>query len=307
MAIKTQVRLFLPYLKKTWFFYFPFIALILFSNYRLPNIRVIPVPLQVAPFMGMMPNSVPINKTLRKLLYLEAQQVKPPVKIPVVSILKKARVAIIIDDVGYDRTIIQEIAKIPIPLTWAFLPYTPYEKECLQVAKANGIKIILHLPLESLHPLINPGPGVIKHNWSEAEIGQQLDRDLDTVPGAIGMNNHMGSLGTQDPHLMACLMKIIRQKKLFFIDSMTTAKSVAGKYALEYQVPFAKRRVFIDNSSDENSKKAALRELLGIALKEGTAIGIAHVKAGNATVIIEMLPEFIKAGVEFVPVSDLVR
>jgi polysaccharide deacetylase 2 family uncharacterized protein YibQ len=301
-----QFKPLFPHLKRTLFFYFLLMALILFSNYRLPSIKVTSAP-QATPLMDIKNSSFFINKDLRELLYLEAQRVKPPVKIPVVSILKKAKVAIIIDDVGYDRIIIQEIAKLPIPLTWSFLPYTPYEKECLAEAKEHGFGIILHLPLEPLNKAINPGPGVIRHDWNEAEIEIQLNRNLETVPGAVGMNNHMGSLGTQDPHLMACLMKIIHKKRLFFIDSMTTAKSVAGKYALEYQVPFAKRRVFIDNSVDENSKKAALRELLRIALKDGFAIGIAHVKTGNAAVINEMLPEFHKAGIEFVPVAELVK
>jgi polysaccharide deacetylase 2 family uncharacterized protein YibQ len=246
----------------------------------------------------------------QRLSDFEEFQYKEPSLMPIINkpiVSNKVKVAIIIDDVGYNLFLIREIAKIPIPLTWAFLPYTPYVKECLLEAQIHSIEIMLHLPLEPLDPTRIPGPGLIRHDWSEAEIEAQLNRDLDAVPGAVGLNNHMGSLGTQDPHLMACLMRSIRKKNLFFIDSRTSPNSVAEQYALEYQVPFAKRRVFIDNDGDINSKKAALRELIKIALKDGSAIGIAHVKDGNAAVITEMLPEFTKAGIEFVLVSGIVK
>ncbi len=294
---------------------FPVIYLLLagcifLSNYRLPDKTVPTVSYQATLKNDKFHNYLLVDLISDRLLNREETNNKKILSPPFVTkplISKKAKVAIIIDDVGYNPSILREIAKIPIPLTGAFLPYTPYLKECLKEATVHGFEIMLHLPLEPLDPSHNPGPGLIRHNWSEAEIERQLTRDLDAVPGAKAINNHMGSLGTQDPYLMACLMKIIHTKKLFFIDSRTTAKSVAEKYALEYQVPFAKRRVFIDNDDNPTSKKAALRELLKIALRDGSAIGIAHGKDGNATVITEMLPEFIHAGIEFVLVSELVK
>jgi polysaccharide deacetylase 2 family uncharacterized protein YibQ len=297
-------------LKKTLFIYLPFIGCILFLNYRLPDNLVPTGPSRTTPLNHEFHNSFLDDPDWRRLLNFDEFHGENPWITPLVPkppVPEKAKVAIIIDDVGYDRSLIREIAKIPIPLTWAFLPYTPYIRECLREAAAHNCEIMLHLPLEPLDQTHNPGPGVIRHNWSDAEIEQQFNRDLDEVPGAIGLNNHMGSLGTQDPRLMGYLMKIIQQKGLFFIDSMTSPKSVAEKYAREYQVPFAKRRVFIDNDADPNLKKAALRQLIEIALKDGSAIGIAHVKDGNAAIITEMLPEFLKAGIEFVPVSQLVK
>jgi polysaccharide deacetylase 2 family uncharacterized protein YibQ len=282
--------------------YLPLAGCILLSNFPLPNSVIPAVSYQATPFLsgGAKPPSL--------LNFTEFNQERTRssmrlTKTPAVS--QKAIVAIIIDDVGYNLSIIREIAKIPIPLTWAFLPFTPYTKESLKIAQNHDFTIMLHLPLEPLDRKHNPGPGVIRDNWSEAEIEAQLNKNLEAIPGAIGLNNHMGSFGTQDPHLMACLMRIIKKKGMFFIDSVTSSKSVAEKYAMQYQVPFAKRNVFIDNDDDTGSKKAALQELIKIALKDGSAIGIAHVKDGNAEIITEMLPDFTKAGIEFVPVSEL--
>jgi polysaccharide deacetylase 2 family uncharacterized protein YibQ len=216
------------------------------------------------------------------------------------------RVAIIIDDIGYCRKPADEMLKIPAKLTWAILPFAPYSAEYLEAAKAHGCEIILHLPLEPVDHRQNPGPGEIIKEWSRDQIIGQLNKDLNTVYGAVGINNHMGSAGTQDDRLMEILMREIKQRKLFFVDSMTGADSVAQRYAGIYRVPFAKRKVFIDNEPDLESKKAALRELIHLAVRDGAAIGIAHAREGSAQAITEMLPEFIKAGVEIVPVSELV-
>lgn len=217
------------------------------------------------------------------------------------------RVALIIDDVGYQKEAADELLKIPAHLTWAILPFTPYSEVYRKAARDHGFEIILHLPLEPEGRQWNPGPGAIMRDWATDRIRDQFDTDLKAVPGVVGINNHMGSAGTRDQRLMGILMEEMKQRKLFFVDSMTDARSVAEKYAEKDQVPFAKRRVFIDNEPDPESQTAALRKLIKLALKEGAAIGIAHARPGIARTIAGMLPEFQKAGVEIVPVSELVQ
>jgi Uncharacterized protein conserved in bacteria len=226
---------------------------------------------------------------------------KPP------HIQKHARVAIIIDDVGYVTAAADAMLTVPAPLTFSILPFGPYSRKYADAAKERGFEIILHLPLEPMDSKINPGPGLIKRDWTEEQIDNQLSADLEQVPWAIGINNHEGSAGTSDDRLMGILMKEIKRRQLFFVDSMTTAKSVAEKYARLNGLPFARRHVFIDNQKDLASKEAALRELIRIALRDGQAIGIAHVRENSADAIKEMLPEFVKAGIEIVPVSELVK
>ncbi len=245
-----------------------------------------------APVPTVKPSPVP---TLRPQI--------PPVR-------RRARVAIIIDDVGFVRAPADAMLQVPARLTWSVLPFTPYALEYIGKAKERGFEIMLHLPLEPLNKAANPGPGLIRREWPEEQILTQLDADIKQVPGLAGINNHMGSAGTYDDRLMDILLKAIKERQLFFIDSNTgdpAHPSVAAKYARKYNVPFAKRRVFIDDSSDYQAKLAALRQLLKLALKEGEAIGIGHVRSGTPEAIIEVLPEFIKAGVAIVPASELVR
>lgn len=230
--------------------------------------------------------------------------VEPPKELPVIS---KPRVALIIDDVGSVRKAADAMLQVPARLTWAILPFTRYAAEYAEAARERGFEVILHLPLEPMDLKNNPGPGLIKRNWSDAAIVEQLEANLNQVPGAVGINNHMGSAGTADERLMDLLMGEIKARGLYFVDSMTTDKSVGESLARRHQVRFKKRHVFIDNLSDLESKKQALRELIRIALKEGEAIGIGHVRNGTAEAIIEMLPEFEKAGIELVTVSELFR
>ncbi|NLY76244.1 MAG: divergent polysaccharide deacetylase family protein [Firmicutes bacterium] len=229
---------------------------------------------------------------------------EPPRDLPA---LKKPRVAIIIDDVGYVKKAADSMLKVPARLTWAVLPFTPYASEYVEAAKERGFEIMLHLPLEPLDHNANPGPGLIKTDWPEEEIIKQFEANLDQAPGAVGVNNHMGSAGTADERLMDLLMGQIKAKGLYFVDSMTTDHSAGEAAARRHQTPYKKRDVFIDNLPDPDSKKRALRELIKIALVKGEAIGIGHVRNGTAEAIMEMLPEFEKAGIEIVPVSELFK
>lgn len=234
--------------------------------------------------------------------------VSPNVPVPDPPVVKrKARVSIIIDDVGFVKGPADKMLEVPAPLTWAFLPMSPYGKMYEEAARKRGFEIMLHLPLEPYNTAENPGPGLIKRDWTEEEIIRQLDLNLGSVPSARGVNNHMGSAGTSDPRLMDILMAELKRRNLYFVDSYTSNRSVAKAAARKYQVPFGQRHIFIDHYDSYEAKKKALQDVIRIALRDGEAIAIGHVRDGTAEAIMEMLPEFTKAGIEIVPVSELVR
>ena len=255
----------------------------------------------------MIPSGAALNHKWPGLVPRLPPAVLPPtVEVPkALPAFKSPRVALIIDDVGSVRKAADAMLQVPARLTWSVMPFTRYAAEYIQSARERGFEVMLHLPLEPLDPKNNPGPGVIKRDWTAEKIVGQLKADLDQIPGAVGLNNHMGSAGTADGRLMDILMREIKKRGLYFVDSMTTDLSVGEKVARSHQVKFKKRDVFIDNLPDPDSKKKALRKLIKIALAKGEAIGIGHVRNGTAEAIIEMLPEFEKAGVDLVTVSEL--
>jgi uncharacterized protein len=223
------------------------------------------------------------------------------------TVVKHPRVAIIIDDVGLIQDLPEEFYKIPAALTWSVLPHCPYTRVCAEAGKSHGFQVLLHLPMDPYRGTKEPGNGFIIKSWLEDRITRQFEEDLAQVPEAVGLNNHMGSTNQEDEFLTAVLMSEVKKKNLFYIDSLTGPYSVARKYARLYQVPFNQRDVFIDHYETTQSKMEALHSLIRIALKTGEAIGIGHVRPGTATAIATMIPEFEKAGVKIVHISELVK
>jgi hypothetical protein len=161
--------------------------------------------------------------------------------------------------------------------------------------------------MEPDNDTIKLGEGGIKIAMSDEEIRQTVTADLASVPGAVGANNHMGSLGTADTRVMRAVLEEMRSRRLFFVDSVTSPRSVAAQVAREMGVPTAARAVFLDNQDDEEYVRGQFRALIAVALARGQAVAIGHVGKVTARVLVSLLPEFDEAGIQLVRISDLVR
>ncbi len=219
---------------------------------------------------------------------------------------KQPKVAIIIDDLGFVRQPTEDFWDLRIPLTFSILPWGKYSQLHAAQALDHNQQIMLHLPLEPIDSAINPGPGAILSIYSSEEVLAQLRLNLQTIPGIIGVNNHMGSKGTQNPELMRLIIKELKNQGLFFIDSMTISSSIAYKIAEEEEVLVAIRDVFLDGEGIESIRFQAKR-LIDKALVQGAAIGIAHARPGVAKELANCLSLFKQAGIELVYVSELVK
>ena len=220
---------------------------------------------------------------------------------------RRHRVAIIFDDAGYGIKAAQEVEAIGRPVTISVLPHLPFSTQIAEEAPQHGMQVILHLPVQPDNRSIALGPGGITVDMADDEIRRTVNDDLGTVPSAVGANNHMGSLGTADPRVMRAVMDVMKTRHLFFVDSMTSSRSVAAKVAREMGVPTAVRAVFLDNEDNEEYVRGQFRALIAIAQSRGDAIAIGHVGKVTARVLVSMLPEFDEAGIQLVRVSDLVH
>ena len=218
-----------------------------------------------------------------------------------------ARVAIIFDDAGYSLSTAREVMALGRPVTMSVLPHLPFSTPIAEEAPAHGVQIILHLPVQPEDPTIPLGPGVITVDMTDQAIRDTVAGDLDTVPHAIGANNHEGSRGTADPRVMHDVISVIEARHLFFVDSVTTPRSVAAVVAREMGVPTAARAVFLDNENTDAYVRAQFHALIQIALSRGQAIAIGHVGKVTAAVLRSMYPEFDEAGIQLVGVSQLVQ
>jgi polysaccharide deacetylase 2 family uncharacterized protein YibQ len=219
-----------------------------------------------------------------------------------------APAAIVIDDLGNERAPAERIASWPEPVAGAVLPGVRFSAECARALARGGKEVLLHLPMEpDRYPAVRPGPGVILRSQSDEDIVRTLEADLATVPGAVGVNNHMGSAATADPRVMRAVAGVLARRGLFFLDSRTTDTTVAERTAEESFVPSAHRRVFLDDVATEPAIRTQLAELVRRARKEGGAIAIGHPYPATLAVLEADLPGLEKRGVKLVKVGELVR
>ena len=217
------------------------------------------------------------------------------------------KVAFIIDDLGYETEVAKKMMELEYPIALSILPFLQYSDFTAEEGKKNNKEIMLHLPMEPNNSDANPGPGVIKSYMSEEEIRQAVRKCILDFSYAIGVNNHMGSKITEDREIMKIVLEEIKGYNLFFIDSMTSKNSIAYEVAQEMGIKSAVRSVFLDNNNDMEYIKGQMLEVQEIALEKGEVIAIGHDRINTFYVLKIMIPELIRAGIEIVPVSELVK
>lgn len=215
------------------------------------------------------------------------------------------KIAIIIDDIGYDKKIAMALCDLDSNITFSVLPFAPFGRVLSEKLYAKGSQLMLHLPMEPIqYPEVNPGPGAILSSMSPDVLLDQLRKNIKDVPHIVGVNNHMGSRLTSHSDQMNQIFSILKKEDLFFIDSRTAAKSQCKSSARLLRLKFAQRDVFLDNVQDSAYITGQFKELIRRAQKHGSAIGIGHpYKATLETLSVE-LPK-LKNRVEIVRASSL--
>jgi polysaccharide deacetylase 2 family uncharacterized protein YibQ len=217
------------------------------------------------------------------------------------------RLAIIIDDLGYDRSAADAVLALGFPLTVSVLPHLPLSGELAEEAQRRGDQVMLHLPMESAADGAKPEDIELRVGMSAAQVDATLAEMLETVPHAAGVNNHQGSRATADAALMQALMPALRQRGLFFVDSRTDAKTVAYEVAERAGVPAASRKVFLDDTA---SREAILKQLnlaARDAQRDGFTIAIGHPRPATIAALAEGVPALEARGIHLVFASELVH
>lgn len=215
-------------------------------------------------------------------------------------------ISIIIDDIGDRYDYGRRALELPGAVTYSILPHTPYARHFALLAHRQGREVMLHLPMQA-ETGNRLGPGGVTLDMSEAEFRSTVRDNLAAVPHARGINNHMGSLLTRHPGHMEWLMSEMHvQGGLFFVDSVTTVRTVAAHVALEHGLPTTRRDVFLDSATDTDSIRRQFARLLAVAQQQGSALAIGHPYPSTLQVLNEVLPQLDALGVRLVPVSQLI-
>ncbi len=216
-------------------------------------------------------------------------------------------VAIVIDDMGVDRTRSLKIVELPGPLTLSLMTYADDLPGWAARARNAGHELMAHLPMEPIDPKENPGPGALKVNMDASSIRRVLAADLDGWSGYVGVNNHMGSRFTKDSVRMAVVMAELKARGLLWLDSKTISDSSGPATAKAAGVPFLERDVFLDNVETVAAVNAQLDLLAAAAKAQGGAIAIGHPHDSTLAALRAWLPGLAARGIALVPVTEVLK
>jgi hypothetical protein len=260
----------------------------------------------------------PVTATAKKPIYEVFPKATPPPsrpdtrpsvpeRLPQLPGERPPLVAIIIDDIGYDRPMANQLMNLNIPMTFSMLPHAPFSQQIMAQARGKGLEIMLHLPMEpNEYPEADPGPGALFATMPPDTLISRLNENLDQFAGVKGVNNHMGSRLSASSEQMRQIFSILKKRGLFYIDSRTAADTVAASSARLLQLPFAERDIFLDHKEDAAFIRNQLTLLIKRAQAQGYAVAIGHPYPATVQVLQEFLPQ-LKTKVSLVQASTVVE
>lgn len=214
------------------------------------------------------------------------------------------RLALVIDDLGRSLADLDPLERLKVPLSYSVLPFEEDTVPVVERLRKQNAEILCHLPMQPQNAE-NPGPGALLDDMPEEQLRQLAAAALDAVPGAVGANNHMGSRLSADAGAMRSVLSVLAERKLFFLDSRTSSRSVGYRTAVALGLPAAERQVFLDDDPDPEAIRQQFRRWLELSRTRGAAIAIGHPHPTTLQVLAEEIPSAQAAGYEFVPVSWL--
>ena len=224
-------------------------------------------------------------------------------------ILKKIKIALLIDDFGYSKGGAVDIflEDLDIPLTISVIPGTPQAKSVAEQAHKSGKEVIIHLPMQPKGKFNPDYKWIILDKMSEEEIKSTMKEAREDIPYAVGLNNHMGSLITSEERPMRALLKAVKEEDLFFVDSRTSPDSIAFALAQEMGVKSTSRQVFLDNEKDIDYIKGQFQQLISSAKEKGKTLGMGHIDITTAQALKEIVASLDERKIELVYVSEIVN
>lgn len=217
-------------------------------------------------------------------------------------------VALVIDDLGYNPNLAEELLKIDLPFTVSILPNLPYTNLISRMAIQKGKEVILHLPMEPYdYPNAHVEDGTLLTSMKDEEIRRLIRKALKGLECAVGANNHMGSRMVEDEEKMRIILDEMKKRGLFFLDSRTSPRSLVYDLAREMGVRTAKRHVFLDVQNNEEYVRKQLDQVAEIALHNSCGIAIGHLQPSTIRALRNHLPDLSKRGIRFVVLSEVME
>ena len=224
------------------------------------------------------------------------------VTLPKIEIEEETRgnIVIIIDDFGYrDDKVSEGFLLLDANLTFAVIPGHHNSKVFAAKAAQRGFEVIVHMPMESTTKTPGEKEYILTTSMTSTEIEKRVEQVIAEFPEAVGMNNHQGSKATADKRIMNIVSNILKRHGKYFIDSRTTAESVAESTMRSRGIPTMRRHVFLDNENKKFKIREQLYKLADKAESKGLGVGIGHAKLNTFEVLKEEIPKLKEHGFKF--------
>lgn len=216
-------------------------------------------------------------------------------------------ITIIIDDVGDSQRLGLRAANLPNEVALSILPHTPFSRSIANYGHSRGMNILLHQPMESKANVRLLGPGALLQKMNHQQFSRVLEKNINAVPFVIGINNHMGSLLTENHEKMNWLMAELKSRDMFFVDSRTTSNSIAQQTAQHWQIPNISRKIFLDHVDDPKAIAKQFERLLRVAKKYGHAIAIGHPRKNTLDFLEKNLQNLSASGITLISPYNIMR
>lgn len=218
------------------------------------------------------------------------------------------QLAIIIDDMGSSLAEAHSLANIGVPLTFSIIPGLRSFREVNSFAAERGIETMIHIPMQSKGwPGRRLEANGLLVSMMDYELRERVAGFIKDIPGAVGVNNHMGSEFTEHADKMRSVLEVLKGKNLFFVDSVTSPETAGLRIAREAGVKSGRRNVFLDNEQKRSYILGQLAQAVALAKRTGSAIAICHPHPATIAALAEALPGLSQQGITLVPASRLVR
>lgn len=216
------------------------------------------------------------------------------------------KIALIIDDIGCSRSQAGRFLALNVPITFSVLPHLRYSKILAGQIRESGHEVMLHQPMEPYNASLDPGPGALYVGTPAGEITRIIQDNINSIPFVSGVNNHMGSKFTSRKKEMNQTLDVVRENRLFFIDSLTSYQSVAFRAAKHYQIAAGRRNYFLDHVPESPAILGQLAKVRRYAQKHGSAVAIGHPYGATARAIQEFARTLMGSGVSLVHASAVI-
>lgn len=216
-----------------------------------------------------------------------------------------AELVFVFDDAGQNLSALDKYLSLPFPISVAVLPQLPNSRKSADAIRATKNEVLLHQPMQALNKMINPGPGAVTPNMTSSEIANLVAKNIESIGGASGINNHEGSLISEDEMKIGTVMQTANERGMFFLDSRTTSQTRVPQASMELGIPYYERNVFLDNTSEREKIIGEILRGLKIANQNGSAIMIGHIWSSDILpdILSELYPTLRNKGYTFSTVS----